>query len=156
VRGATDHVAQVEGIRLQARLGADEPFDGRLVRLEDLGLDVGRRRGELRGDLHHLLLHALVRRVAGVLIGEHARVDVEPRQLLVERVLQVEGVSEDGRRRGELAAILRQLRDVGDDLVLRRPPGGIGRIDVAEIPFVLVVDLGAVALLRCHVEGHNG
>ena len=134
VRRATDDVAQVEGIGFQARLGADEPFDGRLVRLEDLGLDVGGRRGELRGNLHHLLLHALVRRVARVLIGEHARVDVEPRQLLVERVLQVECLGEDGRRRGELAAILRQLRDVGDDLVLRRPPGGVGRINVAEIP----------------------
>ena len=40
------------------------------------------------GELHHLLLHALVRRVARVLVGQHARVDVEPRQLLVERVLE--------------------------------------------------------------------
>ena len=41
---------------------------------------------ERGGELHHLLPHALVRRVARVLIGQHAGVDVEARQLLVERV----------------------------------------------------------------------
>ena len=54
------------------------------------------------GELHHLLPHALVLRVARVLVGQHARVDVEPRQLLVERVQRVERVGQ--RRRATTRA----------------------------------------------------
>ena len=102
---------------------------------------------ERGGELHHLLLHALVRRVARVLIGQHAGVRVEARQLLVERVESVERVGQRLRRRGELALELPQLRQLGGELVLRRAPRGFVRIDVGEVPGVLLWNLRAVAFL---------
>ena len=98
-------------------------------------------------ELHHLLLHALVRRVARVLIGQHAGVRVEARQLLVERVERVERVGQRLRRRGELALELPQLRQLGGELVLRGAPRGLVRIDVGEVPGVLLWNLRAVAFL---------
>ena len=85
--------------------------------------------------------------VARVLVGQHAGVDVEPRQLLVERVQLVERVGQRRRRRGELALELPQLRQVGGELLLRGAPRGVGRIDVGEVPLVLLRNLRAVAFL---------
>ena len=87
-------------------------------------------------------------RVARVLVGQHAGVDVEARQLLVERRLLVERVGERRRPTTSACPGTGEGGHLGGELVLRRAPRRVGRIDVGEVPFVLVGNLGAVALLR--------
>jgi hypothetical protein len=156
VRRAARDVLEIEAIRRQPRVRAQEPLDGSRLEAQDLGLDVGRLRVELRGELRHLLLHGEMRRVARVLIGEQARIHVDARQLLVEAVQRVERRRERRRRRAELALELLQLRHVRLDLLYRGAPGIVGRIDVGEIPFVFVGNLRSLALLRRALQRHDG
>ena len=57
-------------MHLQPRLGGQELLCGASRKAKDLRLDEGLLRSERRGDLHDVLLHALVAGVARVLVGE--------------------------------------------------------------------------------------
>jgi hypothetical protein len=82
--GAPEDVAQIERVGLQPRFGGGRFLHGRLADFQEFGLDERRFGAELREELLHLLLHALRTRQARVLIGEHAGVHIQPRQLLIE------------------------------------------------------------------------
>ena len=82
VGAATLDVVEVHPIDLEPGLLGNESLDDRRLDLQDLRLDIGRLGAELGGQLHHLLLHALVLADACVLVGLHARVDVGSRELL--------------------------------------------------------------------------
>ena len=155
VRGPPRDILDVEAIDLEPRFRGEEAIERRFAGAQELRLDERRLGGERGGQLHHLLLHALVRRVARVLIGQHACVRVEARQLLVERVQSVERVGQRFRRRGELALELAQLRQLGGELLLRCAPRGFVRIDVSEVPGVLLWNLRAVAFLGGGCHGHG-
>ena len=148
VRRAPRDVLEVEAVHLQARLRGSQPIERRLPRAEQLRLDECRLRAERRRELRHLLPHPLALAVARVLVGEHARVRVEPRELLVERRLAIERVGERRRRRRELALEPLQRRELGGELVLRGAPRHVARVDLGEIPRVLLGNFRAVALLR--------
>ncbi len=147
VRRPAQRVVEVLTIRLQARLGRDEPVDRRLPGLEDFRIDERNRRPEGGADLRHLLAHALMLAVARVLVGQQAGVRRQPDELLVLRVNRIEGVRERGRRRRQLPFELFKRRDFRGKRLLGRAPRGIRRIDIREIPFVLVGNLRPVAFL---------
>src|SRR5262249_3141199 len=74
---AADDVFQVEVINLESRLSRQKFLNHRLARLQNLRLDVGGLSSEIRCELHHLLLHPLMLRVARILIGKQTRINVE-------------------------------------------------------------------------------
>jgi hypothetical protein len=163
VRRTTDDVVEVEVVGLETRLGGDEAIHGLLADLEQLRLDVRSLRGERGVELLHLLLHALRPRVPRVLIGQHARVDVQPRQLLIEVRHVFQCIGERLRRGAERALEFPQFRELLLDFVLLRAPGRLGGIDIGQIPFQRVWDSRAVALLsgkhyrhRNHRHRKNG
>jgi hypothetical protein len=155
VRRAADDVVEVEVVDLQATLRGDEAIDRLAADVQDLGLDVGGLRREAGVDLLHLLLHAVRARRPRVLVGEHAGVDVEARQLLVQPRRQLQRVGQRLRRGSELALEVAQLRQLRDDLFLLRAPGALARIDVRQIPGVFHRDLGPIAFLRRHQYRHR-
>ena len=103
-------VVQVELVDPQARLARDELVDRRAIDLEDLRLDEGRLGAEPRAELRHLLLHPLVGADARVLVGHHARVDVDAREVLRQPRRQLERVGELLRRGRERALERRDRR----------------------------------------------
>jgi len=129
--------------------------DRRLAHLEHLRLDVRGLRAELRVDLLHLLLHPLRVGEPRIFDGEHAGVDVEPRQLLVQPRHRLERVGQCLRRRAERSGELLYGGNLGGGLLLLRPPGGDARIDVRQVPLVLVIDFGAIAILAQHQHRHR-
>ena len=100
---------------------------------------------ELRVDLLHLLLHALRLGDPRVLVGQHAGVDVQPRQLLVEPRLSSSASASVGGEEPSLPRNSRRLGDFGRNLLLLCPPCRLARIDIGQIPLVRIGHFRAVA-----------
>jgi hypothetical protein len=66
---------------------------------------------------------------------------VEPEILKIDKAALDSWIAKEPRLKGA------HLRDVSDELVFRRPPGGVRGIQVGEVPRVLVGNPGPVALL---------
>ncbi len=147
MRAAALDVVEIMLVGPEPRL-LRELVEGRFVDLQDLGLDEGGLLTELRGNLLHLLLHALVLADAGVLVGDEAGVDEDLLQILADAVYRVEGIRETSRGGAERPFERGDFRDLLEQPVLRGAPRLVGRVQVGEIPLVLVVDPGAVPLLR--------
>ena len=156
VGGAADHVAQQERKRRQPRLGGQKPLDRRGADAQQLGLDERGLGAEVGIQVLHLLLHALRLGQARVLVGHHAGVDVEARELLVEPRHQLEGVGQRRRRRARAGLRRRATAAVSAAIAsLRARHAAASGIDVGEVPLVGVGNLGAVALLRGQRRGHD-
>ena len=153
VRLAAQDVFEVDAVHLQPRLSGEEPLDRRLPCLQNLRLDVGGLRAERRSQLRHLLPHALALAVARVLVGFHARVDVEPGQFLVEGEQAVQTIGQRARRRRQPSLESSQRGQLGGEGLLGPPPRRVRRVDVREIPFERVRDLRSIALLRARNRG---
>ncbi len=156
VGGAPDDVVQIQAVGLQPRFRRDEPIDGCPIDLQDLGLDEGRLGPERGADLRHLLLHALIGADARVLVGHHARVDIDAREVLREAAREFQRVGELLRRAAERAFVRGDLWKLGDERVLRGAPRLVGRVDLRQVPLVLVGNLAAFPLLRNRGERGGG
>ena len=156
VRLATLNVVEVMLVRLEARLLANPAIHLRFADLQNLRLDECDCLTKARGDLLHLLLHALVPGDARVLVGEETGVEVDLLQFLRDAVDRVQRVGEARRGRAERALERRDRCDLRLQFVLGLTPGALGRIEVGEIPFVFVGDGGAAAVLRNDCAGQRG
>jgi hypothetical protein len=129
--------------------------DLRLADLQDLRLEERDFLAKARADLLHLLLHALVLGDARVLVREEARVEEYLLQFLRDAIDRVERVGQARRRRAERALERRDRRDLRFQFVLGLAPGALGRVEVGEIPLVLVRDRCAAAILRRQCRGQR-
>ena len=121
------------------------------------GSMIRRLGAERRGELLHLLPHAFVRRVARVLVGEHAGVDVQARELLVE-VATASRARRRASRRTKSACpdIAGAAATSPASLSFAVAPRRVARIDVGEVPFEFVRCRGPVAGLRGRGDGQRG
>src|SRR5262249_18272124 len=106
------------------------------------------RLAERRAGLLHLLLHSLVLADARVLVGDQTGVERDALEVFGDPVRSVERVGEALRRLRERTLERGERRNVLEDLVLRRAPGFVRRIQVREVPLVAVGDAGPIVLLR--------
>ena len=117
------------------------------IDLEDLRFDEGQVGADVGADLRDFLLHALVGADPGVLVGHHAGVDARS-----GRSLSRCGCQAPARRRASVLTIQCSLeradaRNLGDELVLRRPPRLVVGIDLRQVPPVFFGDLRPFLLL---------
>ena len=128
--GSSRDVLEVEAIDLQTRFIADEFIDPPLFESENLRFQK-RHFGRFgRRELDHLLLHAKVRRVTRVLVGEHLGIHVKARQFLVETEVFVQRVRKRRRGGAQLALEHLHLRQFFCELFLRAAPRLVVGVDV--------------------------
>ena len=148
-------VVQVELVDTQPRFPGDELVDRRAIDLENLRFDERRLGAEVRADLRHLLLHALIRADARVLVGHHARVDVDAREVLRQPRRQLERVGKLRRRRTERSLERADRRELFRELLFRGAPRLIARIDLGKVPLVAIRNGAAFFLLRRKGNGQQ-
>jgi hypothetical protein len=157
VRTPALDVVEIELEGPEPRLFRHPLVDRGLVDFQDLRLAVGDHLAELRAELLHLLLHPLVLADARVLVGHHAGVDVDPLEILGDAIAGFECLGQARRGRSQGALERGERRDFADELVLRRPPRVVGRVEISEVPLVFVGNFGPVAFLPLDgIRGSGG